>query len=222
MNLRQLPIIPTIVVLVAAGIMVWLGIWQLSRAEEKAALIAKFEANQQLPVVVGFRPTNFRNPEKLKEIINYDRSYLESMQFRTVEFDCSEPKNWQAISGKHANGQSGYVHMFECDNLHMEFMGGEELDVSTFAVVGWSRSVEPIQWAGGKLTGVFAPLGENYKVVASEPLVGLEPLAKPDPRDLPNNHLAYAGQWFFFALTALVIYLLAIRKKLTERREGED
>jgi surfeit locus 1 family protein len=34
--------------------------------------------------------------------------------------------------------------------------------------------------------------------------------------------MAYAGQWFFFALTALVIYFLAIRKKLAERREGED
>jgi surfeit locus 1 family protein len=30
---------------------------------------------------------------------------------------------------------------------------------------------------------------------------------------LPNNHLMYAGQWFFFALTALVIYVLALRKK---------
>ena len=65
-------------------------------------------------------------------------------------------------------------------------------------------------------------LGYDYKVVASEPIAGLQPLARPDPRDLPNNHLAYAGQWFFFALTALVIYFLAIRKNLTERREGED
>ena len=38
-------------------------------------------------------------------------------------------------------------------------------------------------------------------------------LAPPDPGDLPNNHLMYAGQWFFFALTALVIYLLALRKR---------
>jgi len=34
--------------------------------------------------------------------------------------------------------------------------------------------------------------------------------------------MAYAGQWFFFALTALVIYFLAIRSKLAGRREGGD
>jgi surfeit locus 1 family protein len=52
------------------------------------------------------------------------------------------------------------------------------------------------------------------RLVAVPPQAGLSQLALPDPGDLPNNHLAYAGQWFFFALTALVIYGLAIRKKL--------
>ena len=31
---------------------------------------------------------------------------------------------------------------------------------------------------------------------------------------MPNNHLAYAVQWFLFALTALVIYAIALRKRL--------
>ncbi|HSM52948.1 MAG TPA: SURF1 family protein, partial [Erythrobacter sp.] len=30
-------------------------------------------------------------------------------------------------------------------------------------------------------------------------------------------HLAYAGQWFFFALTALVIYWIAIRKRIKQQ-----
>ena len=51
-------------------------------------------------------------------------------------------------------------------------------------------------------------------MVAIEPVAGLQPLAAPDPADLPNNHLAYAGQWFLFALTALVIYGLVLRQKL--------
>ncbi len=42
-------------------------------------------------------------------------------------------------------------------------------------------------------------------------------MAPPDPNDLPNNHLAYAGQWFFFALTALVIYWLALRRRWREK-----
>ena len=39
---------------------------------------------------------------------------------------------------------------------------------------------------------------------------------KPIPvaiEGIPNNHLSYAVQWFLFALTALVIYVLAVRKK---------
>jgi len=33
----------------------------------------------------------------------------------------------------------------------------------------------------------------------------------------PNNHLSYAIQWFFFAATALVIYVLALRKRWREQ-----
>ena len=42
--IRNLPIIPTILVVSAAGVMVALGIWQLGRADEKAALIAEYDA----------------------------------------------------------------------------------------------------------------------------------------------------------------------------------
>ena len=76
--------------------------------------------------------------------------------------------------------------------------------------IGFSRRPEPAEWDGGSVVGIIAPGG---RIVATEPLAGLEPLAAPDPRDLPNNHLAYAGQWFFFALTALVIYILALRRR---------
>jgi surfeit locus 1 family protein len=49
--------------------------------------------------------------------------------------------------------------------------------------------------------------------VAAPPLAGLEANAIPDPAEIPNNHFAYAVQWFVFAATALVIYGLALRKR---------
>jgi surfeit locus 1 family protein len=55
--------------------------------------------------------------------------------------------------------------------------------------------------------------GRYIRLIAETPQAGLEPLAPPDPGDLPNNHLAYAVQWFFFAATALVIYVLALRRR---------
>jgi surfeit locus 1 family protein len=50
-------------------------------------------------------------------------------------------------------------------------------------------------------------------VVADPPLGGLVANAQPDPRSLPNNHLSYAVQWFLFAITALVIYGLALWRR---------
>ena len=52
------------------------------------------------------------------------------------------------------------------------------------------------------------------RLVADPPVAGLGANARPDPSDIPNNHLAYAVQWFLFAFTALVIYALALRKRL--------
>jgi surfeit locus 1 family protein len=69
------------------------------------------------------------------------------------------------------------------------------------------------------VTGVISPGGPaGARLVADPPLAGLEANAKPDPSNIPNNHLAYAVQWFFFALTALVIYALALRKRLAAPR----
>ncbi|NIL96557.1 MAG: hypothetical protein GTO53_04030, partial [Planctomycetales bacterium] len=48
----KLPIISTIVVLVAAAIMVRLGFWQLDRADEKEALLARYGAAEAQSALV--------------------------------------------------------------------------------------------------------------------------------------------------------------------------
>jgi cytochrome oxidase assembly protein ShyY1 len=57
------------------------------------------------------------------------------------------------------------------------------------------------------------------RLVAASAPPGLEPSAPPSLSTIPNNHRSYAAQWFAFALTALVIYGLAVRKRLTDRSE---
>jgi surfeit locus 1 family protein len=52
------------------------------------------------------------------------------------------------------------------------------------------------------------------RLFSDQPLARLELSARPDPKDIPNNHLSYAVQWFLFAATALVIYAIALRKRL--------
>ena len=78
-------------------------------------------------------------------------------------------------------------------------------------ILGWSRDPKAPAWRGGEVMGVIAP---GPRLVADPPLAGLAANARPDPSDIPNNHLSYAVQWFLFAATALVIYVLAVRKRL--------
>lgn len=181
---RRIPIIPTIIVAAAIATMIGLGIWQLGRMQEKEALIARYQAASATAAPLAVLPAD--------PLANL---------YRRVAFTCTEVTAWNAVSGRNARGQAGYVHIATCPDAEV--------------VLGWSRdpSLEP-DWAGGELTGTIDPGGQaGWRIVADPPLAGLEANAAPDPADTPNNHLAYAGQWFFFALSALIIYVLALRKR---------
>jgi cytochrome oxidase assembly protein ShyY1 len=56
------------------------------------------------------------------------------------------------------------------------------------------------------------------RLVAATAAPGLQPSAPPSIEQIPNNHRSYAVQWFAFAGIALVIYALALRKRLREER----
>ena len=184
--IRQLPLIPTILVVVAAGVMVSLGFWQLGRAEEKAALIARYN-------LAGSQSAEFPIAGSGEET-----------WFRRSSVDCGTIVSRDPVSGTAANGAKGWAMRVLCE-------GGDD---GIMVDLGFTRDLNTFEWEGGPVEGVIAP---GPRLVADPPVAGLYPLAKPDPSDLPNNHLAYAGQWFFFALTALVIYFFAVRSKLAKR-----
>ena len=82
--------------------------------------------------------------------------------------------------------------------------------------VGWSRNPNAtVNWAGGPVSGIIGPDRKmRMRLVAASAPPGLEPSAPPSLSRIPNNHRSYAVQWFAFALIALVIYGLAVRKRL--------
>lgn len=202
MNLRQLPIIPTIVVLIAAGIMVWLGFWQLGRAEEKAALIAKYEA---------------AGSTEGRELVDFPRTGDGSeVWYRRSQLTCELNLETRATAGTAASGAKGWAIRALCVD---DPDGSLEDSIPVF--LGYSRTPDMPSWPTEESNTVVGVIAPGPRLVADPPVAGLEPLAKPDPHDLPNNHLAYAGQWFFFALTALAIYWFAIQGRLKERREEE-
>ena len=188
MKTGRIPVIPTIVVLAAAATMVALGFWQLGRLEEKEALIARYEQALQ----------------EWSEVPWPDSGDYEESLFRRATVDCLIVEDFDSVAGRSRNGVSGWAHIARC--MH-------DGDTLADVAIGWSRDPNPPFWQGGRVNGLIAPHGDTVKLIADEGQAGLEPLARPDPKDLPNNHLAYAGQWFFFAITALVIYWLALRKR---------
>lgn len=90
--------------------------------------------------------------------------------------------------------------------------------------MGWSTLSNNPVWRGGVVSGVIAPDGKfGMRLISSEAAPGLVPSAPPTTESIPNNHLLYAIQWFFFAAAALVIYALALRRKQKEgKSEGSS
>jgi surfeit locus 1 family protein len=184
---RCLPVLPTIVVLVAVGIMIRLGVWQLDRMAEKEALLERYAAAANSNAIADWPSNEAEAAERL---------------YRRSRVNCASATGGSAVAGTNASGQSGLAIAFSCFTPS----GGPAQ-----VVLGWSREPKIPEWGGGIVTGIIAP---GPRLVADPPLAGLEANAKPDPRDIPNHHFAYAVQWFLFALVALVIYALAVRKRL--------
>lgn len=186
---RRIPIVATIVVLAAVATMIALGVWQLQRKEWKEDLLARYEGAAMSSAEVAW-PTS--------------EPAIENALYHRSRFDCAQVTGHQERSGQSAGGEPGWAHLVTCRNA-----SGQTAEIA----LGWSDRPAVAQWSGGAVTGMIGPATGGAKLVADPPQAGLQPLARPDPRDIPNNHFAYAIQWFLFAVTALVIYALALRKR---------
>ncbi|HEX7820371.1 MAG TPA: SURF1 family protein [Sphingobium sp.] len=202
--MNRIPIIPTIVVALALAAMIALGVWQLDRRTEKEALLRQYNANLSLPeTAYPANPT--------------DGSYL----FRTVRAHCLRPVSWQTKGGRMPNGNPGWRQIATCTTG----IEGPGLVVD----IGVSADPKALpSWTGGDVRGtaVWEPdatsalqrwLGhrppQRLMIVSDRGEAGLAPSARPDPAEVPNNHLAYAVQWFLFAGVAAIIYPLALRRR---------
>lgn len=200
--LKRLPLIPTLLVLIAVAVMVRLGFWQIDRMHQKNAMVAQFEAALKTPGA----PFDL-NRDQLND-------YPEPYAATSVVCDSSGPDSPKA--GRNLAGQSGWTHVFDCT---YRAPSGQQAAVKVIG--GWSLAPTVVAWQGGPVSGLAAPesMTERGKwhIIANPPLAGLQPNARPNPAEIPNNHWSYAIQWFLFAAVALVIYGLALRKRLAAK-----
>jgi len=195
--IRRIPVIPTIVVLFAAAIMIGLGIWQLQRAQWKDRLLAQYQQAEKLPPIAW--PTVPPKDDQLP-------------LFRSATGVCLRTIGGRAVAGENRAGEPGFAHIIDCAT------GAEGPGMSV--EVGWSKNpnARP-NWRGGPVSGVIAPDRRmRMRLVAATAPPGLEPSALPSISSIPNNHRSYAVQWFSFAAIALIIYGLAVRKRLNEEQ----
>jgi surfeit locus 1 family protein len=204
------PLIPTLLVAAAVATMIALGIWQLGRWREKNEMIAALERNIGLP------------PMALPTMGPLDERLL----FRRASAFCLEVTGWRRLGGRTASGQPGTRHIAQCRT------GAEGPGFAADMGVTLDPRARP-RWRGGEVTGTIVAepsraglvdrlLGRDGParpmLVSLQPASGLQPSAQPRPDNIRNNSLAYAGQWFFFALAAAVIYVLALRKRSSSQR----
>jgi surfeit locus 1 family protein len=188
-GIRTRVIVFGVISLSLAALFVRLGFWQLGRMQEKELELGRYARASAMSAEVRWPA---------------DEADYEGAFYRRSLVECVAVEKVETVAGHSASGETGWAHMARC-----RMANGGMADVG----LGWSRNPQAMEWAGGQVGGFVGPYRDGVKLVAAPPQAGLEQLAPPDPRDMPNNHLSYAVQWFLFALTALVIYVLAVRKK---------
>lgn len=195
--IRRLPLIPTLIVAAAIATMIALGFWQLRRADEKEALLARYRAAEGLP------PVAFPTIPIASEDVPL---------FRRATGHCLRVISRRTAAGQNRLGETGFLHIAEC---------GSGAEGPGMAVeIGWSKDPNAgAGWQGGEVSGMIAPdRNSRFRLVSATGLGGLEQSAEPSPATIPNNHFSYAIQWFLFAGIAALIYALALRKRRAEGR----
>ena len=194
--MKRVPIIPTIVVAVAVAVMIGLGIWQLDRAQWKDELIERYSEAPKLPPIAYPTAPGMAEPPPL---------------FRWATGFCLRPVSRSAVAGSNRQGEPGYVHIVQCAT------GAEGPGMAV--QLGWSKDPKAkFDWPGGPVTGVIAPdRQQRIRLVAASAPPGLEPSAMPSLEAIPRNHRMYAITWFAFALIAILIYVLALRRRWLTR-----
>jgi surfeit locus 1 family protein len=194
--IRRIPIVATAVVALAVAAMIWLGIYEMfTRARWKEGLLARYAQAERLPPIVF--PTAPIADSQLP-------------LFRHATGMCLRVVGQRAVAGENRSGEPGFARIVDCAT------GTEGPGMAV--EVGWSKDPNAkVNWAGGPVSGIIGPdRVTRMRLVAASAPPGLEPSAPPSLATIPNNHRSYGFQWFSFAAVALIIYGLAVRKRLRE------
>lgn len=200
--IKRVPIVATIVVIVAVVLMIWLGVWQLRiRLPQKEAYLHQLAANP------------------LKPAIAYPAFSNDQLLFRRASGMCVQPVYTRLVGA----GAAGFREIVDCRT-------GVEGPGMTVQLGTTHDPRVKVDWRGGIVSGYLSHVPDTRSllsqlwdrtparlmIVVDTPPPGLARNSAPDLAEISNNHFAYAIQWFAFAAIALIIYVLALRRRLRE------
>lgn len=202
--MKRLPLGATILTLLMIPALIALGVWQLERRAWKHALIARLEAAKSLPPVTPH---------------DYYRAMigLADLQYRHAEVECRPGKvaPYDVKGGTSADDQGGYLVLVDCNDP------ARHAKPDLVVVAGWTLRPATVtsldldtRFAGTLIEHPYgtAPGRPQFMLIPATAAPGLLSSRIPVPDDLPDNHLSYALQWFAFAATLAVIYVLYVRQ----------
>lgn len=207
--IKRIPIIPTILVVLAVATMIGLGLWQLQRKTLNEVLLRQVSANASKPGI------------SYPELGPVSVTSLH----RTSSITCLRVVSWREDSGSDSKGRSGTRYLAEC------VTGAEGPGALIVAGVSDRPNVQ-VAWKGGQVEGIITTEPDRQSMIAKlfgqklvlRPMLvskqGLGGLRTAQPPSLSKirskiaNNGSYALQWFLFAAAAAVIYVLAVRKKM--------
>lgn len=174
-------------------VLIGLGVWQLQRMQWKNAMLHTMAAAGSKPALpLGMAPIPA------------------NAAFRHVSITLGCPVQEPAAeAGRNLAGQPGWAFSIACHTASQPVK----------LTIGWHD--RPEGWRQAALpsgtihaTGLAVPGGPDgvWRITASSAPPPLLPVAPPTPADIPNNHFAYAIQWFAFAAVLLAIYVLLVRR----------
>jgi surfeit locus 1 family protein len=233
-------IAPTLVVLLVTPLLIGLGLWQLDRARQKRELIAAFE--QGGGEVLTLEEALARGPDAaLYRRIELEGRYLARRQFLLDGQIEDGRAGYDVLTPLVLDGEDGTILVnrgFVPQGPAREPLGDIAVDEGKRRVTG---RIAELPRAGLKLGPAGEGAGERWprvmlyperaelEAALGEPV--LEPIVLLDAEapdgyvrnwqvvtDLPPaRHVAYALQWFAFAATLVVIYVVLLVRRRARR-----
>ena len=227
--------LPTLVVIVLLPLMVWLGFWQLARAEEKRLLIAASDARRQMaPLPIqALEQQSAPAYTRVSLYGTFDAAHSVLLDSRTrggvVGVELLQPfydqasglwvlvnRGWLAWPDRRVAPQFATPEMPQNLTGWVYLPPGEGFLLKQTDSSTWPKLVNAVDVAalwtqlgrgGAPFQVRLEPGAATYQV--DWPIVAMD----------PQKHLGYAVQWFAMALALLILFIyLGIRNA----RDGDD